>query len=229
MVARRGSWSRSERERPYTSGLVTHLQTPLSGDLIERLGSAVDRESKIPRALEALGPTADRDVLVLDGSAALPAARLVGDQARVTSISATQLETPGTPAMDGSADVLVLGWSTFRGPSPAELAAAERWLRPGGRLLVVHDYGRDDVSRLRPERSELVAWSHRNGPFLKGGFRVHVVHCFWTFESGAAAGTFLERAFGEAGRDVAATLRRPRLSYNVAVYHRTRGGGPPAD
>ena len=28
-------------------------------------------------------------------------------------------------------------------------------------------------------------------------------------------------AFGEAGRTMADTLHRPRLSYNVAVYHRT--------
>ena len=145
---------------------MTHLQTPLSGDLVERLGRAVDREAKIPRALDALGPTADRDVLVLDGSAAVPAARLVGGLARVTSISATQLETPDPSVMDGSADVLVVGWSTFRGPSQAELAAAERWLRPGGRLLVVHDYGRDDVSRLFDPRPEYADWSRRDGPFL---------------------------------------------------------------
>jgi hypothetical protein len=30
-------------------------------------------------------------------------------------------------------------------------------------------------------------------------------------------------AFGDAGRSVAATLRRPRLSYNLAIYHRTVG------
>ena len=203
---------------------MTHLQTPLTGDLVERLGRAVDREAKIPRALDALGPTADRDVLVLDGSAAVPAARLVGEQARVTSISATQLETPDPSIMDGSADVLVVGWSTFRGPSQAELAAAERWLRPGGRLLVVHDYGRDDVSRLFDPRPEYSDWSRRDGPFLGNGFKIRVVHSWWTFDSIEETRAFLADAFGQRGADLAASLTRPRLSYNVAVYHRTFGG-----
>ena len=34
---------------------------------------------------------------------------------------------------------------------------------------------------------------------------------------------FLNEAFGEVGREVAGTMKRPRLSYNVAVYHRTLG------
>ena len=202
---------------------MTHLQTPLTGDLVERLGRAVDREAKIPRALEALGPTADRDVLVLDGSAALTAARLVGPEARVTSISAEQLEATEPTAMDASADVLVVGWSTFRGPTAPELAAAERLLRPGGRLLVLHDYGRDDVSRLFDPRPEYGDWSRRDGPFLANGFKVRVVHSWWTFDSLEETRTFLVDAFGQRGADVAESLSRPRLSYNVAVYHRSFG------
>ena len=202
---------------------MTHLQTPLTGDLVERLGRAVDREAKIPAALDALGPTADRDVLVLDGSAALTAARLVGPEARVTSISAEQLEATEPTAMDASADVLVVGWSTFRGPTATELAAAERLLRPGGRLLVLHDYGRDDVSRLFDPRPEYGDWSRRDGPFLANGFKVRVVHSWWTFDSLEETRTFLVDAFGQRGADVAESLSRPRLSYNVAVYHRSFG------
>ena len=87
---------------------------------------------------------------------------------------------------------------------------------------MVHDYGRDDVSRLRGERPEYGAWSQRTGPFLTGGFKVRVVHCFWEFESMEATISFLASAFGEVGETVAATLKRPRLSWNVAVYHRSR-------
>ena len=60
---------------------------------------------------------------------------------------------------------------------------AARVLRPGGRLLVLHDYGRDDVSRLRGDLPDYGLLSRRDGPFLRGGFKVRVVHCFWTFES----------------------------------------------
>jgi hypothetical protein len=106
-----------------------------------------------------------------------------------------------------------------------ELGQVDRILRPGGRLLAIHDYGRDDVAGLFGDRPEYGAWSHRNGPFLKGGFRVRVLHCFWTFESQEATTAFLAEAFGAAGEAVAATLKRPRLSYNVAIYHRARPDG----
>ncbi len=130
------------------------------------------------------------------------------------------------PLPDASVDVVVGCWSAFRGPPDAELAEAERVLRSGGRLLVVHDYGRDDVSSLgsagRPEYS---AWSRRDGPYLSRGFRIRVIHCFWTFESLQEADDLLAAMFGAAGHTVALGLRRPRLSYNVAVYHRTKGDG----
>jgi hypothetical protein len=87
---------------------------------------------------------------------------------------------------------------------------------------VVHDYGRDDVSRLNGERPEYGAWSRRTGPFLRGGFRVRVLHCFWEFQSPEVLTQFLTAAFGESGASVAASLKRPRLSYNIAIYHRTR-------
>jgi hypothetical protein len=121
-----------------------------------------------------------------------------------------------------SFDVVVGLWTAFRGVDPAELAAAERLLRPGGRLLVLHDYGRDDVSRLRGPLPEHGDWSRRTGPYLTGGFRVRVLHCWWTFDSLEDARGFLGAAFGSIGEEVGASLKRPRLSYSVAVYHRSR-------
>ncbi len=97
-------------------------------------------------------------------------------------------------------------------------------LRVGGRLLVAHDYGRDDVSALRaPEAPAYTTWSRRDGPFLREGrFRIHVLHCFWTFATIEQAGEVLAEAFGERGAAVGAALKRPRLSWKVAIYHRTR-------
>ena len=68
----------------------------------------------------------------------------------------------------------------------------------------------------------------RDGPFLANGFKVRVVHCWWTFDSVESAQTFVGEAFGEAGRAFGAALKRPRLSYNVAIYHRTLGSGAAA-
>ena len=49
-------------------------------------------------------------------------------------------------------DCIVGLWTAFRGLTDDERREAARVLRPDGRLLVVHDYGRDDVSRLRGDR-----------------------------------------------------------------------------
>ncbi len=83
---------------------------------------------------------------------------------------------------------------------------AARVIRPGGRLLVVHDYGRDDVSRLRGDLPEYGLWTRRDGPFLRSGFKIRVIHCFWTFDSIEDAAGFLGAAFGEIGREVGAEL-----------------------
>ncbi|MBI2776122.1 MAG: hypothetical protein HYX57_02480 [Chloroflexi bacterium] len=201
---------------------MSNLPLPLIPELGARLATALDVEGKIARGLEALGPVAGRDVLLVDAAGSAVAAALddLGSRVEHQSVAA-----PFRSALaDGSVDAIVGLWSAFRGVDATELAEVDRILRPGGRLLAVHDYGRDDVSRLLGERPEYGAWSHRTGPFLTGGFRVRVLHCFWTFDSMEAMAGFLAEAFGEAGVAVAATLKRPRLSYNVAIYHRSRGG-----
>lgn len=200
---------------------MSDLPVTLPAALEPTFLAAFDPPGKLVAALEALGPVRDRDVLVVDATGGPVLEGLVRGGARVMrepARSPVRFE-----AGDASVDVVLGLWSAFRGVEAADVVEVDRVLRPDGRHLVVHDYGRDDVSRLfAPDRPEYGAWSHRFGPFLKGGFRVRVVHCFWEFESQEAAAAFLEGAFGETGASVAAKLKRPRLSYNVAVYHRSR-------
>lgn len=182
--------------------------------------AAFDRAGKLVAAIDALGPIANRDVLLVGASRGPVVDGLAAAGARLT---ATEPASPfRLDAPDASSDVVLGLWSAFRGVDPVETAEVDRVLRPGGRHLAVHDYGRDDVSRLHGDRPEYGTWSHRLGPFLTGGFRLRVVHCFWEFDSPADTTGFLEAAFGDAGSRVAATLKRPRLSYNVAIYHRSR-------
>jgi hypothetical protein len=189
----------------------------------------VDLEGKIPRALAALGPLEGRAVVLIDGPGTpfLPLVQAAGGNPLV----AASTSPLAIPAADGSQDFIVTLWTAFQGVTGADLAEVDRVLRPGGRLLVVHDYGRDDVSLLRdPETPEYRNWSRREGPFLRGGgFRIRVVHCFWTFPDLEETRATLVELFGERGTAVADRLKRPRLSWNVAIYHRWQGGvTPPA-
>lgn len=189
------------------------------------LERAFDQEAKIPRALDALGPVAGQRVVLLDSDRGIRAGQLQDLGARVSAVPS--LSTVGLPR--GLADVVVSFWAGFRGGSPdtdAQILDAERVLRPGGRLLVLHDYGRDDVSLLMDDETlerEHVAWSRRDGWFLLHGFKVRVLHCWWTFDSMEGAHDLLVAGFGARGTELAQRMRRPRLSYKVAIYHRTLG------
>jgi SAM-dependent methyltransferase len=200
---------------------VADLPIDLEPGLSERLAQALDVEGKLPRALEDLGPIRGRDVILVDGAGGIRARQLTDLGARVTLV-----DSNGPARFDAppdSADVVVAFWSAFRDGALDQVGQARRLLRPGGRLLVVHDYGRDDVAGLRPDRPEHSTWSRRDGPFLSQGFKVRVVHCWWTFESLEAARGFLADAFGATGHVLGGRLTRPRLSYNLAIYHRTFG------
>jgi hypothetical protein len=198
---------------------VADLPIDLETGLSAQLARILDVEGKIPRAIEALGPVEGRDVVVIDGSSGLRARQLTSLGARVTLVDSAGPASFDAP--DASADVVVGMWSAFRGAGSPDVDEAARILRPGGRLLAIHDYGRDDVADLRGDLEEYGSWTRRDGPFLSAGFKIRVLHCWWTFGSLDEARAFLAAAFDEAGRAVASRLTRPRLSYNVAVYHRT--------
>ncbi len=197
-------------------------------ELEEAFLRVVDVEGKVTAALEDLGPIAGRDVLLLDAGRGHRGRHLAEVGARVTAVEfpdprdedaalARLAELP-----EGEADAVVVFWSELASPGSRFIAAAERLLRPGGRLLLVHDYGRDDVWSLWPSlRDRQVEWSRRRGPFLGDGFRVRVIHCWWTFESIEQARELLEAGFGETGVELADRMKRPRLEYQVAIYHRS--------
>lgn len=203
---------------------VADLPFALEGSLADALARALDGQGKILRALEELGPVSGRDVVLVGDAGGIRHRQLAEAGARVTAIPA--LKAGRTAPPESSADIVLALWSAFRGVEPTEVQEAERLLRPGGRLLVVHDYGRDDVSRLRGDQPEYGLWGRRDGPFLRSGFRIRVVHCWWTFDSLEEMDAFLGAAFGLVGRAVASQSRRPRLSYNVAIYHRSKASEP---
>ncbi len=184
----------------------------------------MDVEARIPAALQALGPVTDRDVCVVEDAGGGLAGQLLGQGGWIRSLAGT-LPASTRSIPDSRADVLVAGWTGFR-PGATEweeqLQEARRVLRPDGRLLVVHDYGRDEVTNLvgdAPRASELIDWSRPSGPFLGNGFRIRVLHCLWRWDTQDEATEVLTLCFGDSGAVLAATMRRPRLAWKVAVYY----------
>jgi SAM-dependent methyltransferase len=187
----------------------------------------VDPEGKLLAALESLGPVIDRDVIVLDCGNGFRARQLEEMGARVVAFEFPLCDASSEQLAGwiGRADAVVVPWSEMAAPGSRFLAEAGALLRPGGRLLVIHDYGRDDVWGLLPHQRERdMAWSNRNGPFLGDGFRIRVIHCRWSFESAEHARELLETAFGSAGVETAEKMKHLRLEYSVAIYHRSAPG-----
>jgi SAM-dependent methyltransferase len=201
---------------------VTDLPFGFAADLAAPLARAFDADGKLPRALEALGPIGGRETLLIGDATGR---RLTGLEERPGPLRQIGELDAAADIEAESLDVVVAAWPSFEGPPADAFAEAERVLRPGGRELIVLDYGRDDLAALRGEEAlaEAVTWSRRDGPFLGNGFRIRVIHCWLTFPTVDQAGAFLDAAFGERGQAAAGRLTRPRLSSNVAIYHRTVG------
>jgi SAM-dependent methyltransferase len=193
--------------------------------IASRLQQAVDVEGKIPRAIAEIGEIAGRDVVALrtDGRRA---AELRALDAHVTASA-----EDGAELRPGCADVVVRFWGESGAvalPDQQAMSAIARLLRPDGRVLLVMDYGRDEVARLRPEGETpevYRALRARDAEYAARGFKLRVLHGWWTFESLEDARSFLVDAFGERGERVAEAMRRPRLSHKVVIYHRAGADG----
>lgn len=194
-----------------------------------QLGRAVDQEAKIVRAIGSLSALEGSTVRLLDVDEGIRKRELEALGARVVGSrrSADALR----------ADLALACWPMSRrgpgqGSSPLpddvgrRLDALVARCAGAGRIIVVEDYGRDDVTALRGgsgREQALVAWSRRDGPFLSRGFKLRVLHCWWEWPSLDEARAFLSAAFGAPGQRVGDGLRRPRLAWNVALYHRGTG------
>ena len=112
-------------------GPVSDLPFRLPSTRATVLAAALDRERKIDRALEALGPLAGREVVARRRRAPRRSARLAAAGARIDERRIRCSATTRGRSPTDSADAIVSAWSAFRGVEPDELAAADRILRPG--------------------------------------------------------------------------------------------------
>ena len=165
----------------------------------------------------------DRDVVLVDGAGGLRARQLTDLGARVVTVDARVADA--FEARTASADVVVAcgppsaAHRPTRSPRPSDCSGR------AGACSSSMTTGATTSPGCTAIRPEYGPWSRRDGPFLSNGFKDPGRPLLLDVRRPSRRrATFLDEAFGDVGRRRSArTLQRPRLSYNVAVYHRTFG------
>ena len=89
---------------------------------------------------------------------------------------------------------------------------------PGGDMVVVQNYGHDEVSRFwAPMESECESWPPW---FAEHGFSCQVVDTVWRFRTRDEALAVLEFLWGEPARAYVLEHDKLEFGYKVAVYYR---------
>jgi SAM-dependent methyltransferase len=215
--------------------------------LLERLGEMIDPERRVLAALERIVPLSGKriaDVGTGIGHYPMLLARRTGrtygiesrsellDVARRRAGESHQpniriVEGGGTnlPLRDGAVDIVLSGEIEPDDSSLPAIDEAVRVLRPGGRLVVMGYYGRDDLSGLLDPEVVERAWDatqRRGGWWLQHGFKIKVVHSRIDLHDESTASEVLPRLYGERGRAFVARPHPVSLRLRLGLYHLAR-------
>ena len=214
-------------------------------DLHARLTAAIDPDRKVLEALERIIPLSGKriaDVGTGIGHYPMLLARRTGRtygietdpdllaEARRRAADAHQPNiriVEGTPTAlplrDGAVDIVLTAGIGPDDSSLPAIAESLRVLRPGGRLIAIGYYGRDDVAQLlEPEvvAASMDATRRRTGWWARNGFKIKVVHARVDLSDAAVAHDLLPRLYGDRGRAYLMAPHRPWLRLNLGLYHR---------
>ena len=194
---------------------------PLSGKRIADVGTGIGHYPRLlaRRTGRTYGVESDPELLT---EARRRTAALHQPNVRIVEGSPTAL-----PLRDATVDVVLTGLIAAEDRSLPVIDEAMRVLRPGGRLVVIGYYGRDDVaSLLEPEvvRHAIESTQRRTGWWLRHGFKIKVVHTRLDLGNPATAHELLPRLYGDRGRAFLMRPHRPFLRLNLGLYHRVREG-----
>ena len=218
-----------------------------------RLGAAIDPERKVLGALERITPLGGKRIAdvgtgighypmllarrtgrtygVESDPALLAAARRRAVDSHQPNIRIVAGSSTSLPLRDGAVDVVLSSLIDPVDASMPAIAEARRVLRPGGRLIVIGHYGRDDVaSLLEPEVVEHVmeATQRRTGWWLRNGFKIKVVHARLDLGDAATAHELLPRLYGDRGRAYLMGPHPPSLRLNLGLFHMAMPAVPAA-
>jgi SAM-dependent methyltransferase len=216
-------------------------------DLFHLMTQAIDPEGRIPAAMQAAAPIEGRVLLDVGagvGDRTIVYARLAAHvyaleldpralpilRGRVKSSGAANVTVlpagaEAIPLENDSVDVAYATWAYFFGPGAEPgLSEVERVVRPGGDIVVVQNYGHDDLSSFwTPSEGECETWP----PWFKEhGFTCEVVDTVWHFPGSEEALAVLAFLWGEPARAHVLEGDRVEFGYKVAVYHRQVPGSP---
>jgi ubiquinone/menaquinone biosynthesis C-methylase UbiE len=214
---------------------------PEQVDLFGLMAQAIDPEQRISSVMQTIAPLQDR--ILLDVGAgigdrtilyaqlaahvyalepdpeALPILRGRIKSSQACNVTVVPAGAQAIPLEDDCADVAYATWAYFFGPgSEPGLREVERVVQPGGDIVVVQNYGRDEISRFwAPQESECERWPPW---FAEHGFSCQVVDTVWRFRSQEEALAVLEFLWGERARAYVLGHDKLEFGYKVAVYHR---------
>jgi len=219
--------------------------TDADPELHARLGDAIDPDRKILGALERVVPLSGKRIAdigtgighypmllahrmgrtygIESDSELLTEARRRAVDSHQPNIRIVEGSATSLPLRDGAVDIVLTGGIAPEDGSLPAIAEAVRILRPGGRLVVIGYYGRDDVAALlEPEvvAQAMDATQRRTGWWLRNGFKIKVVHTRVDLTDPVLAQELLPRLYGDRGRAYLMGPHRPFLRLKLGLYHR---------
>jgi SAM-dependent methyltransferase len=218
--------------------------TDLDPDLHARLAAAIDPDGKVLAAIERITPIGGKRIAdvgtgighypmllarrtgrtygIESDPSLLAEARRRADDAHQPNIRIVEGAPTALPLRDGAVDIVLSSQIDPDDASLPAIAEARRILRPGGRLIVIGHYGRDDVSALlEPEvvAHIMEATQRRTGWWLRNGFKIKVVHARLDLGDTETAHELLPRLYGDRGQAYLMGAHRLSLRLNLGLFH----------
>jgi SAM-dependent methyltransferase len=216
-------------------------------ELYARLGEIVDPDRRVLAALERIVPLSGKRIAdvgtgighypmllarrtgrtygIESSPELLSVARSRASDAHQPNIRIVEGGPERLPLRDGAVDVVLSGLIEPHDRWLPAIAEAMRVLRPGGRLVVIGYYGRDDLASLLDP--DVVAHARdatrrRTGWWLQHGFKIKVVHSRIDVGDDATAHELLPRLYGDRGRAFLMGPHPAMLRLRLGLYHRIR-------